>query len=257
MATPTKPLDPDQVKLLVLADEENTEKMRLPHVELTGEDWFLMEYIDGAFLCATLDSQPEAYLTLSLQLATSYQKLLNKYHNKYGKRAVSEDERSWVFKRLHEWGAPVLEKKLVSEKRLLDLEQEWHTLIARYGDTIYKHVHGNIHGDHVISTANHHYVLDPVDWIRPCPFDGATYDWLRAFDWTLLTAKDPEKLFTIGMKMIHHQLPDKDPQEIKTFLALRALGCLGKDILPPQESDVDKTRIKILLQLINGDYKIK
>ncbi|MBP7057471.1 hypothetical protein KBB08_03200 [Candidatus Gracilibacteria bacterium] len=259
MATEHKPLDSDQVRLLALAQKTDTGRMKLPNLEAAGDGWFLMEPVQGVPLSSVLDIQPQTYLTLSLELANKYQQLLAEYHRTYGRRAISAAERAWVFQRLQDWGAPLVQERLLSPNRLKDIEKEWCKLVARYGDSLYKHVHGNIHGDHVIGNSNHLYVLDAVDWIRPCPFEGAMYDWLRALDWTLVKAKDPQAMFEVALTMIRKKLRTKDPQEVKTFLALRGIGCLGADILqqkdPPPE-DNSLARVRVLIQLINGDYKL-
>lgn len=259
MATAHKPLDPDQARLLALAQKNETGKMKLPNLELVGDGWFLMEAVVGVSLSSVLDTQPQTYLSLSLELADRYQQLLAMYHSAYGKRPITDTDRNWVFARLHDWGTPLIQERLLSPDRLKEIEQEWHALVAKYGDALFKHVHGNIHGDHVIGNPEHLFVLDPVDWIRPCPFDGKIYDWLRALDWTLVKAKDPQAMFAVAQRMMHQKLKKYDPQEVKTFLALRGIGCLGADILQQKDqphADNGLARVKILIQLINGDYKL-
>ncbi len=259
MATTHKPLDPDQVRLLALAQKNETGKMKLPNLELVGDDWFLMEAVVGVSLSSVLDTQPQTYLSRSLELADRYQQLLAMYHSAYGKRPITATDRYWVFARLHDWGTPLVQERFLSSDRLQEIEQAWRALVAKYGDALFKHVHGNIHGDHVIGNPEHLFVLDPVDWIRPCPFDAKIYDWLRALDWTLVKAQDPEAMFEVAQSMMRQKLKKYDPQEVKTFLSLRGLGCLGADILQQKDmphADNDLARIKVLIQLINGDYHL-
>ena len=261
MATEQKPLDPDQIRLLDLGASMEPSQRHLPAIERVGETWFLMEYLGNKTLSQIIDTHPETAIGRTLALSQWYQHLLKGYHHLYGRRAPSAAEIEWPFKRIFDWGKPIVQENIISSKKLADIEANWRKLAQKYGPSLYKHVHGNIHPDHVVANDKQVYILDPVDWIRPCPFDGATYDWLRALDWIILKSTKPAAMFQLVLKTMREKLPTIDHEDLKTFMALRGLGCIGGDILqqrdPPNDTTtVSAERAQVLLQLVNGDYEL-
>lgn len=258
-----------QLRLLELAQEVDFhDGLRLPRIHTIGSisknpdsveaKWIIIEDIKGSKEAELVDTDAQFCIDKNWDMAQGYQKLLALYQSRYPDRVDIAQVETWLFDRLGKWSQQIITKGWLKPAEIEAIKEEWRQLFAQNGTDLIATVHGNIHGDHIIfPTREMGVVVDPEVMFRPGR--GEYYDWLRSLDWMILKAREPKKMLDLVLANIRLRLPHIAEAELRAFLAVRAIGCLGADILsnmdtPPQGAESE--RVECFLHLIRGEYDL-
>ena len=272
-------LDHTQIKLLRFATERNWQKgCKLPKLAREGTDshnsnvqWVLMQQVPGQSIEQLLQNPNNAQMCIDAtwQAALGYQELLEAFMLEYPQ--YCNEGMDWIHDRLgtqgiKSWSFPIVQAGLVASNTIEEINTAWAHMATKYQEQFFIPVHGNIHGNHMFKDGRDSYIVDPQCWWRPFPGDtdkkirGALYDWMRALDWMILRCPYPQTMMEIVLRNIFRKTRKYGiaDSEIKTFLAMRGIGCLGADILKGMdtlERDAHlKERRLCLIKLIEGQF---
>jgi len=255
----TDKIPPDQIALLTTPLPVGINAfIRFPYVEAVGitsaeqkATWVLMEDVQGKKEADLIDTDPQFCIDKNWEIAQAYQTVIARYSQQEPLAVDAAASFAWLFDRLEKWSAKIIEAQLITAADVARIKAIWDKLIAENGNRLIATVHGNIHGDHVIfPEQGPSVILDPVIWVRPGRSE--YYDWLRSLDWMILKSRQPEAMMNLVIKNIRQRLNHIPEEELRAFIALRAIGCLGADILgnmdiPPSERENERKNCFISL----------
>ncbi|MEA1925755.1 MAG: hypothetical protein U9M90_00715 [Patescibacteria group bacterium] len=222
-------IEPFQVQLLKTAKLiESQLCFKVPTIIKQGEDWILLEDIQGQSLNELIDRKPQWCAEVSKKITDDYQKVTAKILETENPGNLFEDGKRWIFSRLLLWGGSIINAGLMEYQEIKDIADEFERIIKQKGEDLFGWFHGNIIGDHVIVSGDDIYLLD----LHIVPRAGKNYyDFLRALDFMFLKSSKEEEMFNLIPQWVQKYLPQEDHEEVKLVLASRFIGILGWDIL--------------------------
>lgn len=229
LALKTGRIDPFQIRLFELAKEMESQLcFKVPAILKSGDDWFLMEYIEGAPLNDFYVGKPDWCVRVSKEIVDSYQLLIAEMLRRQPIGNLLDDGKKWLFSRLGLWSKPIVDAGLIDFSLVQELEREFRGVIAQKDETLFGWSHGNIIGDHILVSGNDLYLFD----LNIVPRAGRGYhDFLRALDFMFLKSSNEQEIFESIPRWVRQYLSEFDENEVRLIFAFRFVGILGWDIL--------------------------
>lgn len=227
---------------------------RVPPIVAAGEDWMLMEEVQGQFLHELYEDSPGFCIEISRRIANDYQHIAISIDNRNLSGDLLQVGQMRLYSRLNIWSKPLVDAGLIDFTLVQQIAQEFQKIVARKGEDFFAWVHGNIIGDHVIMKDDLPYLLDleSVPWVGR-----GYYDLLRALDFMFLMSQDAERMRVAIPQWINMYTHHHNQEEVRLVFALRNIGILGWDILhnsvPYVVGDIEKKK-EIALQFIKREY---
>lgn len=247
----------DEIQMRLMRNARFMERdlcFRVPSIVAVGENWILMEEVQGRFLHEFYEDDPGLCVEVSRNIADDYQHVVRALNSRALGDLLQEGQMR-VYSRLNIWSKPIIDVGLLEFSLVQKIAQEFQEVIARKGENFFTWAHGNIIGDHVIVGNGKPILIDleAVPWVGR-----GYYDFLRALDFMfLMSPQDAEWMRTVIPQYIKMYTHHYDQEEVRLVFALRNIGVLGWDILhnhvPYLAGDIDKKK-EVALQFIKRKY---
>lgn len=247
-----------QVKLLKKAKElEGDLCFKVPDIEKEGEDWLLLEKIDGCLLNEYYKNDSDGCAKISNDIAYDYQKLILAVNQNNELGDVLLDGEQWLYSRLNIWSKPIVEADMIDISLVKRLKDDFAKNIKKKGANFFGWAHGNITGDHVMKTSTGDAYLFDLDVVARV--GKGYYDFLRALDFMFFKAENEQEIYEKIPRWMEKYLGDFSQEEVRLIFAFRNIGILGWDFLHNKSVEQEKNinnykKINMLLNFIDRTY---